>query len=747
MKISYFNNIKQTTPEAGTNILEFLNNVKSGTWERLIKPINEEVDKKKRSTLKAKSLPYVTISGTFTKRANNSLVKHSGFICLDIDEVDNLAQEWAKVIADPYTFGAFKSASGNGIAVLVQIDPSRHLDSYLNLEAYYLEKYSITLDKACKDIARARFVSNDPETFINTSGKVFKIIVKKTKKTPVIKLPQIITGENDIDFLIEQINSSGVDITGNYQTWLNLGFALADELGEGGRQHYHAISQFNEKYTPETADKQFNHCLKSDGQGIKISTLFYHAKEANLNLVSPKTKHIVAAAKQAKRGGRSSDSVKELLTKIDGITEKESEVLVDKVFDSNVDLKLTEDLTNLEKLEMFIKNNYNLKRNEVNRYIENNGKEVDTVFNNSVYFQVQRIVSDKIAFDTVERLISSDFVPDYNPLQDFLEAHGHNTPTGLIDKLAESIDTDTGAKFGDVDPDYKYLFIRKWVVGIIASIYKQHSPLLLVLTGGQNTGKTEFFRRLLPKEFKPYYAESKLDAGKDDEILMTQKLLIMDDELGGKSKQEAKRLKELTSKDEFTLREPYGRKNVRLKRLAVLCGTSNDELVLNDPTGNRRIIPINVLSIDHDLYNSINKKDLIIEAYNLYKEGYNWQLTGEDVEKLNKNTGEFEQIRSEAELICLFYKRPEFKTGLDKIERLTATEIKEKIEHETSQKLSIWKIGQELKALGFEQKSVKMFGNTKRLYDVISLDAEKNAAEKYKDEKSSEEEKNEDLPF
>ncbi len=101
---------------------------------------------------------------------------------------------------------------------------------------------------------------------------------------------------------------------------------------------------------------------------------------------------------------------------------------------------------------------------------------------------------------------------------------------------------------------------------------------MLVLCGPrQGTGKTEFFRRILPPELIRYYAESKLDAGKDDEILMTQKLLIMDDEMGGKNKKEDKRLKELISKQTFSLREPYGRHNVELNRISVLCGTTNDE--------------------------------------------------------------------------------------------------------------------------------------------------------------------------
>ena len=210
--------------------------------------------------------------------------------------------------------------------------------------------------------------------------------------------------------------------------------------------------------------------------------------------------------------------------------------------------------------------------------------------------------------------------------------------------------------------------------------------------------------------------------------------MIMDDELGGKSKQEAKRLKELTSKDEFTLREPYGRKNVRLKRLAVLCGTSNDELVLNDPTGNRRIIPINVLKINHELYNSINKKDLILEAYHLFKSGYDYRLNADDVKKLNNNTIEFEQVRHEAELISLYYIRPEYATGINTVELFTATEIKAKIEESSGQKLSQWKIGQELKALGFEQEVRKMFGKTQRLYKVVCLTPEEMAGEKYKKE-------------
>tara|TARA_R110000796_G_scaffold73842_1_gene165862 strand:- start:7808 stop:10051 length:2244 start_codon:yes stop_codon:yes gene_type:complete len=733
MKISHFKKIFDNTPDGQTSVLSFLNSVKHGTWQKIIEPINAETDKKVRKKMKENTLPYVTISGEFSIRKinkeTNGLISHSGFLCLDIDDSTDLGRDWSNVTNDRFTFGAFKSASGRGLAVVVKIDPAKHLETFLSLETYYLENYQIILDKSCKDITRPRFVSYDPQTFINEKAPVFKAVAKK--KAAVKKLPNIITGESDLDYLLDQIKRGHVDLTrGSYVIWRDIGFAIASEMGIGGRDYYHNVSQYSEKYNFDFCEKQYDRCLKSDGGGINVATLFHFAKEANLDLVSPTTKHIVAVANQGKRGGRTAEDVIKLLAQVSAIEGKDPETIVSKVFASSAELKLTEDLTNLEKLELFIKNNYNLKRNEVTRYIENNGVEVDTVFSNSVYFQVQRIVSEKINCDTVERLIASDFIPDFNPLEEFFENNDHRRPNGLIEKLAQCIDTDTGAKFGDVDPDYKFLFIKKWLIGIVASVYKQHSPLLLVLTGGQNSGKTEFFRRLLPEALQKYYAESKLDAGKDDEILMTQKLIIMDDELGGKSKQEAKRLKELTSKDYFTLREPYGRKNVRLKRLAVLCGTSNDELVLNDPTGNRRTVPINVISIDHELYNSIDKSDLFLEAYHAFKDGYKWQLTREDIEKLNKNTVEFEQIRHEGELISKFYKLPEFAGYGEQIVLMTATEIKAHIEEQSGQKMSQYKIGQELKALNFNQKSKKVFGKTQRLYSVVLVNPESLATER-----------------
>jgi hypothetical protein len=84
--------------------------------------------------------------------------------------------------------------------------------------------------------------------------------------------------------LIEQIESRRTDLTASYEEWRNIGFALADEFGENGRELFHRISQFHPEYDFKECDKQFDNCLKSNGSGVNISTLFYLAKNANVDL-------------------------------------------------------------------------------------------------------------------------------------------------------------------------------------------------------------------------------------------------------------------------------------------------------------------------------------------------------------------------------------------------------------------------------------------------------------------------------
>ena len=214
-----------------------------------------------------------------------------------------------------------------------------------------------------------------------------------------------------------------------------------------------------------------------------------------------------------------------------------------------------------------------------------------------------------------------------------------------------------------------------------------------------------------------YYCESKLMAGKDDDILMTQKLLIMDDELSGKTKNEDRRIKELTSKEVFSLREPYGRNNIDLPRLAVLCGTTNFKTILTDTSGNRRIIPISVEDIDRKLYNTIDKNALFGEAYNLLCDGFDWRIISEaDRNYLNINNAEYETPVMEDELVVKYYSKP---NADERTLWMTTTDIKVELEKITQQKLSINMLGKQLTKNGFFKKGVRIGGAPVQAWGII----------------------------
>ena len=193
---------------------------------------------------------------------------------------------------------------------------------------------------------------------------------------------------------------------------------------------------------------------------------------------------------------------------------------------------------------------------------------------------------------------------------------------------------------------------------------------------------------------------------------MCKKLLIVDDEFGGKSKKDATKLKRLSSQQTFSIRAPYGRISEDLNRLAVLGGTSNDPEVINDPTGNRRIVPINIIGFDIEKYKKIDKTKLFIELYNDWKADKKaWFLNSKEINFLNQINIKNMEVCVEDEILA--------DTTVSPYNELTATDIKVAIEMKyPTIKTNTKRIGMTLKKLGFDQVVVKRKGSLKRIYNV-----------------------------
>jgi len=95
-------------------------------------------------------------------------------------------------------------------------------------------------------------------------------------------------GENDVEIIIQRLESAQTDITSNYSDWRDIGFAFADEFGVTGRDYFHRVSRFYPGYSYEDCDKQYNKCLKAKGHGVTIKTFFHLAKSTGIPLSVPK---------------------------------------------------------------------------------------------------------------------------------------------------------------------------------------------------------------------------------------------------------------------------------------------------------------------------------------------------------------------------------------------------------------------------------------------------------------------------
>ena len=702
MKVSLYPHIKETKTAKNVNIEQILLNIQNGFYQDICLPIMSEKDKATRQLLKQK-VPYFTAGGTFEQRKNEGLLEHSGLIAIDFDDIpENLNHYIALVNADEYTFATFKSISHTGFCALVKIDSLKHKEAFEGLSNYYYQMLKIPIDQACKDVSRPRYVSYDPDLYHNPTSKVFKLYPKKeTKAEQRAKKINYIHTQDKFEYVLKQIDK---DITGDYSQWRNIGFAIASKFGQAGEEYFHHISGFSPVYDVHATTKQYKYCCRPHSGGISISTFYYYAKTYGYNISLPNEDKIAKIAHYAKSGGRSKESAKEILA-LEGI--EANDAVIDAVFSSDTFTPPAEDddkKLKIEDVELWLSTNYKIRKNKITRFYENYGRELETEDLNSIYISAKKVF-DKLSRDIFDTIIFSNFTPQYDPIRDYLATLEWDGVDRLT-ALCETITSDTGTF------EYRHDLLRCWLLGIIESVFTEDANVLqLIFAGKQNTGKSVFFKRLLPEPLKGYIGLSQLDKGKDDELLMCQKLIILDDEFSGKSKLDAKLIKRLLSAPYFDLREPYGKKNIRLRRIASLCATSNEIEILNDPTGNRRNIVFEVVGkFNYSAYNALDKEQLFAQLVALHKEGFKSELTDSQIALIENYTADKHgEVSIEAEMVKHFFEAPEHAGEQD---FYTSSQIKNIIETNSVQRLSVKKLGMELKRLGYIrfQKSGQGFG-------------------------------------
>ena len=307
-----------------------------------------------------------------------------------------------------------------------------------------------------------------------------------------------------------------------------------------------------------------------------------------------------------------------------------------------------------------------------------------------------------------------------------------------IRELAQTV----RVKGGEQEQMLWHLYLKKWLIGMVASWISDDvvNNVILVLIGEQGAYKTTWLNYLLPPPLKQYFY-TKTNANrmsKDDILTLAQYALVCCEELDTMRPAELNQLKAAVTMPSIDERAAYAHYHEHRKHIASFCGTGNSTQFLSDPTGNRRWLPFEVESIVSPRDHPFHYEGIYAQALALFKSGFQYWFTKEEIQELNHHNRQFETPHLERELVSLYFRVPmESENGMF----MTSARAIQIIGTGISQKLNPTRVGLAFNELGFQR--VRYHGI--RGYLVIQRTAEEMQA--YQKSIILNDDTEDDLPF
>ena len=241
-----------------------------------------------------------------------------------------------------------------------------------------------------------------------------------------------------------------------------------------------------------------------------------------------------------------------------------------------------------------------------------NGKIIEEMDYNTLYIDLKKHFEKEIPRTRFEEIIKSHYITTINPILEFIQKHKNINPSGTFEKWLDCL----VLRNKSIDKSIILHFLKKWYVGVIAQALGGQFPnefFLTLLSVEQGVGKTSFLRNFtLPNELEKYRVEHALSFDDDFKVIMGQSLLIIDDEMDGRSYEQDKTFKNVLSTKELTSRRKYDRRISTIKRRCSFAGSGNNLNVVRE-SQNRRIIPIEIERMDFKKLDKINLVHLFID--------------------------------------------------------------------------------------------------------------------------------------
>ena len=163
--------VRNVFPSESLRLHQVFALITSNKYKKITEELRAITNVKEARKFKANRFDYVTLSGTFEKRSDKNLLKHSNLLTIDFDHLENLQELRTQLLNDEYfeTEMLFISPSGDGLKWIIRIDVSEvsHSEYFTAVANYIKHNYNIEVDQSGKDVSRACFLPYDPTAFLH----------------------------------------------------------------------------------------------------------------------------------------------------------------------------------------------------------------------------------------------------------------------------------------------------------------------------------------------------------------------------------------------------------------------------------------------------------------------------------------------------------------------------------------------------------------------------------------------------
>jgi hypothetical protein len=367
------------------------------------------------------------------------------------------------------------------------------------------------------------------------------------------------------------------------------------------------------------------------------------------------------------------------------------------------------------KAKVFLQNNYKISYNEVTGKREITNNKGHHVIIEQIWDELN---SNKINYSTDKvRSLAIAVMNKYDPFKDYFKALPKWDGTDYITQVANCVKTD--------EPAFWHSMFKKALVRSIACAIgnKVNRMAIILISRKQNTGKTMFIRYLNPWGDTKYYCEEKMISGKtDSEMQLCENFIFNLDELQGMNQKDMEVIKSTISKSVINKRKAYREDNELYRRRCTFWGSSNKEEYLTDDTGNSRWLGFKVLEqIDWQTYNEIPVHYLWTQAYHLYVNGFDGELTAEEANLRDKRNSGMEQNSNEIDICSML-----FSPSTDNF--VSNADILRHYQTYFKNQTTTYTISRALVKLEFEAATKNIYGKTVRGFylELVQLDNNNN---------------------